>query len=107
MAYTLVRHLSDSTSPSLDNEANISQWLLNLCEFAALFFKKYCNTDMLGLLNYLLNKMRRDNEYNQIVLLKEIVVKMFGWSSFNINEMSTSQLSSLAGGFCLKLELMN
>ena len=92
MAYTLVRHLSDSNSPSLDNEANIAQWIQNLSEFASLFFKKYCHVDMLGLLNYLLNQLRTKNEFVHMVILKEVIAKMFGWSQFNINEMSTSQL---------------
>jgi THO complex subunit 2 len=72
----------------LDNEANLAEWLSNLAEFAALFFKKYCNVDMSALLNYLLNRMRIDNEYNEMVILKEVIAKMFGWSQFNVNEMT-------------------
>lgn len=61
---------------------------------------------MTALLLYLLNRMKFDNEYNEMIILKEVIAKMFGWSSFNINEMTPSQLQSLAGGFALRLELM-
>lgn len=80
VAYTLVRILSDSTEGKLDNEANYSEWLSNLAEFAALFFKKYCHVDMQGLLNYLLDKMRCENEFNETLVLKEVISKMLGWS---------------------------
>lgn len=62
---------------------------------------------MQGLLTYLLNRMRFDQEYNETVILKEVIAKMFGWSHFNVNEMTAAQLQSLAGGLALKLELMS
>lgn len=106
VGYSLVKSLSDSSEERLANEATVSEWLQNLAEFAAIFFKKYCRVDMTGLLAYLLNRMRFDNEYNETIILKEVIAKMFGWSQFNINEMTPSQLQSLAGGFALRLELM-
>lgn len=45
---------------------------------------------MIGLLTYLLNRMRFDNEFNELIILKEVIAKMFGWSQFNINEMTAS-----------------
>jgi hypothetical protein len=62
-AYTIVRILSDSKERPLDDEANVSDWLKNIASFAASFFKKYCTVDIVGLLRYLLEKMRKDNEY--------------------------------------------
>lgn len=41
-------------------------------------------------MTYLLNKMIIDNEYNEMIILKEVIAKMFGWSQFNINEMTAS-----------------
>jgi hypothetical protein len=32
--------------------------------------------------------MRKDNEFNEMIILKEVMAKMFGWSQFNINEMT-------------------
>lgn len=46
------------------NDVNIEECLTNIAEFTSSFFKKYYQVDMIGLLTYLLNKMRRDNEYN-------------------------------------------
>ena len=45
---------------------------------------------MVGLLTYLLNKMRFDNEYNETIILKEVISKMLGWSQFNVNEMTAA-----------------
>ena len=42
-----------------------------------------------------------------MIILKEVVASMFGWSMFNIDEMTQQQLSSLSGGFALRLELMS
>jgi hypothetical protein len=53
-----------------------------------MFFKKYHQVDMIGLFTYLLNKMRKDNDHNQMIILKEVVASMFGWSMFNIDEMT-------------------
>jgi|LauGreDrversion4_2_1035121.scaffolds.fasta_scaffold32375_5 hypothetical protein len=33
--------------------------------------------------------MIEDNEYNLIIVLKEVVKDMFGWSMFNVDEMTT------------------
>eukprot|EP00347_Sterkiella_histriomuscorum_P008986 403342964 len=106
VAFSLIRILSDSTEDRLDKDANPQEWITNLSEYAALFFKKYCHVDMQSLLTYLLNKLR-DNEYNEAMILKEVISKMLGWSQFNLNEMTAAQLQSLAGGMVLKLELMS
>jgi hypothetical protein len=59
-----------------------------MAQFAASFFKKYYWVDIVPLFMYLLNKMRVDNEHNQMILLKEVVASMFGWSMFNVDEMT-------------------
>jgi hypothetical protein len=59
------------------------------------------------LFNYLLNKMRKNSEVNEMIILREVVASMFGWNMFNVDEMTAAQLSSLAGGFVLRLELMS
>lgn len=92
MAYTLLRHLSDSGQHALDtNDASISMWLLNIAEFAAHFFKKHCSVDLEPLFTFLLNKMRTNTEgASEMIILKEVIARMFGWSQFNINEMSAT-----------------
>jgi hypothetical protein len=68
-AYTIVRVLSDSKENLLDDENNVADWLKNIAQFAATFFKKYFHVDILGLLTYLLNAMRVDNEYISMIVL--------------------------------------
>ena len=43
---------------------------------------------MQGLMVYILNRMRDDHEFTETVILKEVIAKMFGWSQFNVNEMT-------------------
>jgi len=38
----------------------------------------------MGLLTYLLNKMRMENEYNQMIILREVIAQMFGWSMYDV-----------------------
>lgn len=61
-AYTIVRILSDLSpkEQKLDAESNVAQWLTNIAQMAGMFFKKYPQTDIVPLLRYLLNKMRKD-----------------------------------------------
>ncbi len=63
--------------------------------------------DIAGLFTYLLNKMRSDNEIHQLIVLKEVIASMFGWTMFDVSEMTPQQLQSLPGGFALRLELMS
>lgn len=106
-AYTIVRSFSDCREQPLAEEANVADWLKNIAQFAATFFKKYCSVDIVGLLTYLLNKMRFDNEYIQMVVLQKVIADMFGWSMHDVDEMNSQQLGALAGGFALRLELMS
>jgi Transcription- and export-related complex subunit len=63
-AYTIIKVLSETTLDTLDNEANTQDWLKNIAKFAAIFFQKYCQVDIVGLLTYILNKMILDKDYN-------------------------------------------
>lgn len=103
----IVKELTDTNDDRLDKEANTAEWLSNIAQFTALFYRKYWQVDMVGIMNYLLSRMIMDKEFNEIIILKEVISKMIGWSQFNIKESTESQLQCLAGGFGLRLELMS
>jgi len=41
VGYTIIKELSDTNEERLDKEANPAEWLSNLAQFTALFFRKY------------------------------------------------------------------
>jgi len=45
---------------------------------------------MVGLMNYLLSRMILEKEFNEVIILKEVISKMIGWSQFNIKESTES-----------------
>lgn len=85
MAFTVVRHLADTAESTLDQEANIASWLANIAEFTSQFFKRYHQTDPLGLVTFLLHRMRDENQFVLGYVLNSLLVKMFGWSDHVIN----------------------
>jgi valyl-tRNA synthetase len=85
-AYTIVRILSDLSpkEQKLDAESNVAQWLTNIAQMAGMFFKKYPQTDIVPLLRYLLNKMRKDQDFVEMIVLQRVVEEMYGWCMFDI-----------------------
>jgi hypothetical protein len=63
MAFTITKHLADTNEDTLDDEANVSQWLNYLTKFAACFFKKYHNVEIIGLLTYLMHRQRDEDNF--------------------------------------------
>ena len=108
MAFTIMRHLADSTKRPLDSNNDIAQWLQNLSEFAAQFFRKYQTVDMSGLLTFLVHKLRdEDDSFYLGYMINKIISKMFGWTDLEIHQLTESQLNILACGFVLMLEGRN
>jgi THO complex subunit 2 len=96
--------LTDYKRPKLDEkDATVSGWLANMALFSGLFFKKHYWIDIQGIMTYLCNKMQH-NEIIEMVIMKEILAKMSGWASLDLEEMSETQLQCLAGGFLLRME---
>mmetsp|Transcript_20079 Transcript_20079/g.14796 ORF Transcript_20079/g.14796 Transcript_20079/m.14796 type:complete len:131 (-) Transcript_20079:1910-2302(-) len=108
MAYTLLRHLTDTQTPLLDQyNSSVSQWLQNMSELVSLFFRKHPFVDLVPTLSFLLNCLRTSTSgATELLVFRDLLSRMFGWSQFQINEMSDAQLQALAGGFRLRLEAM-
>ena len=76
MAFTILKHLSETDKPEVNGE--ISNWLQNLSDFAALFFKKFPSVDMLGIITFLLRDMSSSDGF----VLHVILSKMYDWTDF-------------------------
>lgn len=107
MAFTIVKHLADTTEPALDRNQNVSKWLINLTDLASQFFKKFSHVEIMGLLTYLVHKLREENSFVLGYMVNQIVAKMFGWSDLVINQLQPDQLNILAAGFVLMLQGRN
>lgn len=97
--FTVVRHLADTTEAPLDANQNLAKWLLNLTELVSEVLKKFsCSVDMLGLVTYLVHQMRSSQSFVLAYTLNQIVVKLFGWSDFVVNQMQPENFELLAAG---------
>ena len=64
----------------------VSAILNNLANLTGLFFKKNHQVDLMGLLVYLINSLRKGDPAQgsvKSVVLKEIISKMSGWSTLD------------------------
>ena len=75
-----------------------------MTKFAASFFKKYQNAEIIGLFTYLLHRQREEDNFLLGYVLNQIIAKMFGWSDQVINQLPANQLNVIAAGFVLMLE---
>ena len=85
MAFTIVKHLADTTESPLDRNQNVAKWLINLTDLASQFFKKFSHIEIMGMITYLIHKLREENSFVLGYMINQIVAKMFGWSDLVIN----------------------
>ncbi len=87
-----MRLLSDDGKTKLDeSDGLIGSSLNNLSTLSGLFFKKHPNVELMGIFTYLINALRRGDSVQasvQTVILKELISKMSGWTSIELEEMS-------------------
>ena len=76
-----------------------SQWMSSVARFTGAFFRKYSQTDLLGLIHYIMKELSEGQPLD-ILVLKELLGKMGGAET--TFELSDAQLESLAGGTALR-----
>ena len=74
-----------------------------MAKFTGSFFRRYYNTDLKGLLHFLLAKLS-DGQSLDLLVLKELLGRMGGCDT--LLEMSVAQLEGLSGGKTLRAEAM-
>ena len=107
-AFLIVRLLSDTNLTKLDQaDGLVGAQLNNLSTLTGLYFEKHPNVDLIGIFTFLINSLRKGDILEssvQSVILKELISKMSGWTSIELEEMTEEHLQSLAGGFTLRIE---
>ena len=75
VAYLFVHRLGGIDRPRLKADGvNISHWLTSLASFIGSFFHKYADTELDGVFQYLVGRLR-DKRCLELVVLKEILSK--------------------------------
>lgn len=97
-----MEQLSSPTKDKLKSDGTtIASWLSALASFCGFLYRKYSTTELAGLLQYLVNRLKDDDSLDLLVL-KELIAKMGGIET--VEEITDSQLEAQAGGDTLKGE---
>ena len=91
---------------NLNKEAiGIDNIFKNFCDFISLFYKKYYNSEINGVINYIIDKFNKVPANMDIYLLKELIEKMTGiHTQEGLNE---NQILSESGGYKIYLQCKN
>jgi len=103
LSYTIIENLASNSKDKLKPDGmNFAPWLSGLATFCGLCYRKYGNMlELSGLLQYLVTSVKSESNSLDLIVLKELVIKM---ANIDISEdMNDSQLEALAGGHNLKL----
>ncbi|KAG0583882.1 hypothetical protein KC19_3G168800 [Ceratodon purpureus] len=102
LEYVVIERLAQSGRDKLkDDGLNVSDWLQSLASFWGHLCKKYPSMELRGLVQYLVNQLKR-GEGIELVLLQELMQQM---ASVEYTENVTDdQLEALAGGEALRYQ---
>ena len=103
MAYCIVNLLGRNSLKLKEGDTHYSSWFGALAKFTGVFFKRFCDTDLEGLLQYLLRKLT-SGESLDLLVLKELLCRMGGCET--LDDVSAEQLEGLAAGKILRAEAM-
>ncbi|CCI48802.1 unnamed protein product [Albugo candida] len=95
ISFVLVSELSKSRQSMKADGTNVSLWLASLASFSGSFYRKYPNVELVGLLQYLIQRLQ-NWESVDLIVLGELLAKM--GSCGNNEDISQNQLEAQAGG---------
>ncbi|WFD07414.1 THO2 plays a role in transcriptional elongation [Malassezia vespertilionis] len=102
LTFSLLEALSNPDKERTKSDGtNLSLWLKSLASFAGAFYKKYASVNCTPLLQYLANRLVKEDTQD-LVVLEELIQKMAGIEP--IGELSELQIAALTGGFLLQQE---
>jgi THO complex subunit 2 len=101
LAFQLVAYLCRSKDRLKEDGTNVSKWLQSLSIFTGLLFKKYPTTELQGLLQYIISKLKLGHSLD-LNILAEILGQMGGCQDFK--DIPPDQLEGMAGGENLRAE---
>ena len=104
--FLILRDLSSSSYGDKANEQYIRDGTVNeahqnFATFFGHFLRKYYSVDITSLFAFLTNRLL-DNQYLDLIILKELLSKMSGCETFEA--LNSNQFQALAGGIFLQIE---
>ena len=104
LTYTIImRFVTGGREKLKEDGVSISDWFQNLASFTGQLCKKYPGLELTALCQYVANQLK-DGETIDLLVLKELVAKMTMIET--LEDLSDSQIESLAGGETLRLEAL-
>lgn len=103
LSYTLICNLSSEREKLKPDGTNICLWLSSLAQFCGNTYRKYPNIELIGLLEYIAQRLRQWESVDLLVL-GQLLSKM--GSCLLLEEISEGQLEARAGGRTLGLEIV-
>lgn len=85
-------------------DTHYTLWFASLAKFISLFYSRYPDTEVRGLLHFLLSRLQRGQSLD-LHVLQNLLGKMGRCET--LLEMTTQQLEALAGGRVLRNEMMS
>ena len=99
MAFVLVHRLSLQRTSVHQDGVNNQRWLISLANFTGGFFRKFYNTEIQGVLQFILNAAHR-RDTADLLVLQELLGQM--GSTESVENMSDAQILGQAGGPTLR-----
>lgn len=101
IVFLLIEKLASSREKLQGGDGVLSVWLNALASFAGTFFRRYPDTDVTGLLQFLINGLASRKSLDMVVL-RNLVSSMAGIQV--IAEISDDQLEGRSGGLVLRAQ---
>ena len=105
ITFTICKLLQEKKSNIDTDNIGIDKTFKNFCVFISLFYKKYCNSELNGVINYIIDKFNKSPVDMDIYILKEMISNMCG--IFTQEELNENQIYIESGGYKLYLRNKN
>ena len=105
ITFTICKLLQEKRSNIDQENIGIDKTFQNFSLFISLFFKKYYNSELNGIINYIIDKFNTCPSDMDIFILREMISNMCG--IFTQEELNENQISIETGGYKLYLKYKN
>ena len=105
ITFTICKLLQEKRINIDPENIGIEKTFKNFCFFISLFYKKYYNSELNGVINYIIDKFNTSPADMDIFILKELISNMCG--IFTQEELNENQICIEQGGYKLYLRYKN
>ena len=99
ITYTICKILHEKKTNIDKENIGIDKHFKNFCDFISLFYKKYYNSEINGVFNFIIDRFNKFPGNMDVYILKELIEKMSGIHTQE--ELNEEQIISESGGYKL------